>query len=64
MSENHGLTRSYGAFFILGIAFIVLGVTTNRAFLGVGAAFIVIGLAGLSKSPSEPEGPESENDQG
>ena len=35
---------------VVGIAFLVLGITGQRAFLGIGPAFIVIGIAIMVKA--------------
>ena len=35
---------------VVGIAFLVLGITGQRAFLAIGPAFIVIGIAILAKA--------------
>ena len=40
------------AFIALGIAFIAIGVSTKRAFLFIGIAFLVIAFAGLLRSRS------------
>jgi hypothetical protein len=37
---------SYNAFFVLAIVFMVLGIVGHGAYIGVGAAFLVFGLAG------------------
>jgi drug/metabolite transporter (DMT)-like permease len=35
------------AFIVLGVVFIAIGSSGQRAFLGIGAAFIVIGMVSL-----------------
>lgn len=40
----------YGALFVIGLAFIAIGVSTNVAFVGIGIAFLVIGAAGMRRS--------------
>jgi hypothetical protein len=36
-------------FIVLGVVFIAIGSSGQRAFLGVGAAFLVIGLVSLAR---------------
>jgi hypothetical protein len=40
---------AYGAFFVIGLAFIAIALTTNIAFLGVAIVFLIIGGAGLRR---------------
>ena len=35
---------SFAPFLVIGIAFVVLGISGQRAFLAIGLAFIVLGL--------------------
>jgi drug/metabolite transporter (DMT)-like permease len=35
------------AFFVIGVVFIAIGSSGQRAFLGVGAAFIVVGIIAM-----------------
>jgi hypothetical protein len=42
--------RYVGApFLAIGIAFLVIGITGNRAFIGIGVAFIVIALTRMRR---------------
>ncbi len=47
------MNRSAGLFAI-GIAFFVIGMTTNSAFYGVGIVFLVLGLAQNRRTQSKP----------
>ena len=43
--------RALGAtFFAIGIAFMALGISGQRAFLGVGGAFFVLGILFMGKT--------------
>ena len=42
--------RVYRAFFILGLAFLPIGLVTSPAFLAIGVTFFVIGLAGMTRN--------------
>ncbi|MDQ3906937.1 MAG: hypothetical protein M3268_01195 [Acidobacteriota bacterium] len=44
------LTRRAAPFVALGLAFVVIGITTHRAFAYVGVAFICVGIV-RSKRP-------------
>ena len=35
--------------FVLGLAFIALGISTNKTFMIIGIVFLIIGLAGMKK---------------
>jgi hypothetical protein len=35
---------------VIGIAFITIGMSGNSAFIPIGCAFIVIGIAGIARS--------------
>lgn len=38
-------TGPWLAFLAIGVAFIAIGITTNRVYLGVGVVFLVLGAA-------------------
>jgi membrane-bound ClpP family serine protease len=44
------------ALFVVGVVFIAIGSSGNRAMLGVGAAFLVLGLVSLARrrAPGPP----------
>ncbi len=41
--------RPNPAFLGVGIAFLAIGLATNRVFLAIGVAFLVLGLVGLPR---------------
>ncbi len=45
------------AFIVIGVVFIAIGSSGQRAFLGIGAAFIVIGMVSLVRQ-RRAEGPD------
>jgi hypothetical protein len=51
------------AFFPIGIAFIVIGMSGNSAFIPIGCAFMIIGIAGIARhrkaSQDGPPGDET-----
>jgi hypothetical protein len=38
------------SFLAIGIAFLVIGITTNRAFIGIGVAFVVIAFTRMRRT--------------
>ena len=58
MYKNRGQKREadYRVFFILGISFLPIGIATdNPGMWGVGAVFLVLGLANRDKWKDEPK---------
>ena len=58
MNKNRGLKREpdYRVFFILGISLLPIGIATdNPGMWGVGAVFLVLGLANRNKWKTEPK---------
>ena len=59
MKEQHSGATAYLVFVIIGIAFLAISLAVHRGFIGVGAAFFVIGLVGMinkgvEKATAEP----------
>lgn len=43
-------SRFNPAFLGVGVAFLAIGIATNRVFLAIGVAFLVLGFLGLSRT--------------
>ena len=55
-NKNEQTETNYRAFFILGISFLPIGIATdNPGLWGVGAVFLVLGLANRDKWIEEPK---------
>ena len=55
-NKGQRIEPDYRVFFILGITWLPLGIATdNPGFLGMGAVFMVIGLANRGKWKKEPK---------
>jgi hypothetical protein len=46
---------AYAALFVIGLAFIPLGIAENTVFLGVGVVFFIVGAAGMAKERKASE---------
>ena len=44
---------AFGALFVIGLAFVPLGIAGNISFLAVGIVFLVIGAGGLARGQRE-----------
>ena len=64
MSQKAKRPAALVAFLAIGIAFIAIGISNNKAFIAIGCSFIVIGLAEIArhrKSAQEDTSSEETN---
>jgi hypothetical protein len=45
---------SYNAFLVLGLIFMIMGMRANGGLVGVGALFLIMGLAGRGRQQQHP----------
>lgn len=56
LRKEKGNEPDYRVFFILGVTWLPLGIATdNAAFLGLGAVFMIVGLANRDKWKEQPK---------